>query len=120
GRRGSAALSVAIVAIGCALALVGIAPAGDPEKGAAYFFGAGALLLIGGLAVCCALLIETAHGAAERLTVSVLGVRNSARRLGRSLSAIGLLACGSFLVIAVGANRHDAREGAERRSSGTG
>jgi putative ABC transport system permease protein len=47
-------------------------------------------------------------------------VRNSVRRQGRSLATVALLACGSFLVIAVGANRQDPRQSAERRSSGTG
>src|SRR5204863_7983227 len=93
---------------------------GGHERGPAYFFAAGALLLIGGLAACRVLLTRMARGSTEQLTVSVLAVRNSARRMGRSLSAIGLLACGSFLVIAVGANRLDSREGANLRACGTG
>jgi hypothetical protein len=47
-------------------------------------------------------------------------MRNAGRRAGRSLAIIGLLACGVFLVMAVGANRHDPMAGAERRDSGTG
>jgi putative ABC transport system permease protein len=47
-------------------------------------------------------------------------LRNSTRRVGRSLAVVGLLACGVFLVIAVGANRHDPSAQASRRDSGTG
>jgi len=55
-----------------------------------------------------------------RLKLSSLGLRNSARRVGRSLATVVLLACGSFLIISVSANRSDPTQGAERRSSGTG
>lgn len=93
----------------------------EGESAAGAFFGAGALLLISGLCACRALLArwESAQ-ATEALNLTALGRRNSARRIGRSLAAISLLASGSFLVVAVGANRHDAGHGAERRSSGTG
>ena len=120
---GTPSLSVAIVAVGSALVLSIAALFGGKERGAAYFFGAGALLLIGGMAAChfaMAQLARLARGTSAHFTVGALGLRNSARRLGRSLSAIGLLACGSFLVVSVGANRHDSREGSAQRSSGTG
>jgi putative ABC transport system permease protein len=120
GKRG-AGLPTAGFCLLAAAALSVLALGADHTAAAGYFFGAGALLLIGGLAACRALLgrIET-EVAARRLTIGGLGVRNSVRRRARSLSAIALLACGSFLVIAVGANRHDAAAGAEKRSSGTG
>lgn len=103
------------------LALGYAAKAGRGEGAAGAFFGAGALLLIGGIAACRAALARWERGSAgARLTLSSLGVRNSVRRTGRSLGAIALFACGSFLVVAVGANRHDPDEGARRRASGTG
>jgi putative ABC transport system permease protein len=49
-----------------------------------------------------------------------LGLRSNGRRRRRSLATIGLLACGVFLVVAIGAFRLDARLDATRRSSGTG
>jgi ABC-type antimicrobial peptide transport system permease subunit len=104
-----------------ALALVIVALGAGHEWAAAVFFGAGALFLISGIAACRRLLAGMEQDAGARtLTVGSLGVRNSARRWGRSLSAIALLACGSFLVIAVGASRHDPNHDAEKRSSGTG
>jgi ABC-type lipoprotein release transport system permease subunit len=49
-----------------------------------------------------------------------MGWRGSARRRGRSLACIGLLACGVFLLISVGAFRLDPNDGAQERWSGTG
>jgi putative ABC transport system permease protein len=122
-RRGSLGPGVptAVVCLLGAVGLVVAAQSGGHERAAGYFFGAGALLLIGGLALCRAFMARLDRvSAAQHLTVGSLGIRNSVRRLGRSLTAVGLLACGSFLVIAIGANRHDPNEGAHRRSSGTG
>jgi ABC-type antimicrobial peptide transport system permease subunit len=110
-----------VVAFVLSLVLVGAALTGDHTSAAGTFFGAGALLLIAAIAACRALLVRIERAAGDRgLTIGSLGTRNSARRWGRSLSAVALLACGSFLVVAVGANRHDPHEGAHLRSSGTG
>ena len=88
---------------------------------AGAFFGAGALLLIGTLGLSQAVL-RIAAGGWNRPMVSLqgLGLRNATRRSGRSLAIIGLLACGVFMVVAVGANRHDPRKEATGRDSGTG
>ena len=109
----------AVTAIG-ALALAFVAAKGDAGTAAGAFFGAGALLLISGIAFCRAVLAKLERARSQTLSLTNLGVRNIARRSGRSLSAVGLLACGSFLVIAIGANRHDPAVDAEKRSSGTG
>ena len=53
-------------------------------------------------------------------TLSDLAARSIARRRKRSLATIALLASGSFLIVAVGANRLDANRDATKRSSGTG
>jgi hypothetical protein len=54
------------------------------------------------------------------VTLGVLGFRGSIRRHKRSLAIVALLACGTFMVIAVGANRRDATRSAFDRPSGTG
>jgi hypothetical protein len=84
------------------------------------FFGAGALLLIGTLGLSQAVL-RIAAGGWNRAMVSLqgLGLRNATRRGGRSLAIIGLLACGVFMVVAVGANRRDPAHEAHGRDSGT-
>lgn len=119
----------AVVALVGAVVLGIAAATARPEQAAGFFFGAGALLLLAGMAGCRHLLATLdpapARGAgapphAARFTLGGLGVRGSARRPGRSLATVALLACGAFLVVAVGANRHDPTRGAELRSSGTG
>jgi putative ABC transport system permease protein len=49
-----------------------------------------------------------------------IGVRNNTRRPVRSLTLIGLLACGLFIVFTVGANRVISTQDVEKRESGTG
>jgi len=122
-RRFLPGVPTAAVAAVLALAVAGGAGLRAPDAAAASgaFFGAGALLLIAGVAACRAVLARAERReAAAALSVGTLAVRNSARRTGRSLGAAALLACGSFLVVAVGANRHDPAADAARRTSGTG
>jgi len=112
---------VALVCAMAALALVGWALASGDTANAGAFFGAGALLLAAGLASGAACLSRLAGASnARRLTLGGLGVRNCARRRSRSLSTLGLLACGSFLVASIGVFRLDPERDAEKRSSGTG
>jgi len=113
-------LVTAIAAIGAVVLLV-VIRTGDSGTAAGAFFGAGALLLIAGLGLSHALLRILGGYCKKPLSSLVsLALRNSTRRSGRSLAVVGLLACGSFLVIAVGANRHDPLADAHRRDSGTG
>lgn len=92
----------------------------DDSGAAGLFFGAGALLLLAGLAAASAWL-KRLEAAAEtrRLTIGGLGVRNATRRRRRSLSVIGLLACGSFLIASIGVFRLDAVRDVGR-AGGTG
>ena len=59
-------------------------------------------------------------GSSSGLSLVAMGIRGSSRRIKRSVATIGLLACGSFLVVSVGANKLDAVKGAFQRSAGTG
>jgi putative ABC transport system permease protein len=102
-----------------ALVILTMAGAGTDARAAGAFFGAGALLLICCLGLAYTFLTRYVSGFGHE-GLTGMGLRNSARRRGRSLATIGLLACGSFLIIAVGANRHDSTKDAEKRSSGTG
>jgi ABC-type lipoprotein release transport system permease subunit len=119
--RGRFAVILAIVAFAGAAALMLLVRGGDSQSTAGTFFGAGALLLIGALSLCHALLSIAAGGLSRPLiSLQGLGFRNTARRRGRSLGIIGLLACGVFMVVAVGANRHDPLRQPQSRDSGTG
>src|SRR5207247_2062800 len=55
-----------------------------------------------------------------QLTLGGLGVRSCARRRKRSLATMALLACGCFVIVAIGVFRLDANRDAGERSSGTG
>jgi ABC-type antimicrobial peptide transport system permease subunit len=117
----SRSAAVAATSSVAALALIGWAAARSDTANAGAFFGAGALLLVAGLSFCSAYLTKLGNAAkAMKFTLSGLGVRNCARRRSRSLSTLGLLACGSFLIVSIGVFRLDAVRDAEKRSSGTG
>jgi len=108
----------------CAVGAIGLGLAMKDAQGqmkAGGFFGAGMLLLVSCLCVCHAWLGKMATGGgASFATLGAMGWRGSARRRGRSLACIGLLACGVFLLVAVGAFRLDPNDGAQERWSGTG
>ncbi len=111
------------VAGGAAIGAMLILPVAlkDSDAAVGAFFGIGGLLLVGGIGASYAVIALLARSSeARRMTLIGLGTRNNARRPGRSLATVGLLACATFLIVAVGANRHDALAHADRRESGTG
>jgi putative ABC transport system permease protein len=113
--------AVALVTGLGALALVGGALAKHDSADVESFFGGGALLLISGIAVAaCWFRALNARAVSRPLTLTSLGVRGCTRQRKRSLSIIALLASGAFLIIAVQANKLDARQDGQRRGSGTG
>ncbi|MDA7915995.1 FtsX-like permease family protein [Verrucomicrobia bacterium] len=85
------------------------------------FFGAGSLFLIGGLTLAASVIRSMDSDSTDaQLSLTKAGFRNAARRRKRSLAVVSMLACGSFMVVAVGANKLDALKNAGERSSGTG
>ncbi len=118
--RGRFGIAVAVAAFAGAAVLLTVVQGGDSQTVAGVFFGAGALLLLGTLALSHATL--RILGGWDRPLVSLqgLGFRNATRRSGRSLAVVALLACGVFMVVAVGANRHDSPAEPRNRASGTG
>jgi ABC-type lipoprotein release transport system permease subunit len=104
-----------------ALALVGSALAKRDKADVEAFFGAGSLFLICGMASAAVWLRKLGDRAASRaLTLPRLGVRGCARQRKRSVAIVALLASGSFLIVAVEANKLDANRDHGQRSSGTG
>lgn len=113
----------AAIALVSAVAAVAIMAAtmSDGTASSPAFFGGGALLLIAGIAAAFALLhVLSRSASAEALSVAAMGIRSATRRRTRSVATVALLAAGSFMVIAVAANRLDAEADAHKRSSGTG
>jgi putative ABC transport system permease protein len=110
------------------LPFVGLAVAGvlvvfgflKPQQNpAGLFFSAGSLLLISLLGFIRLYFIQLARGQG-RFTLAALGVRNLGRRRTRSLTVVGLLASGGFMVFAVSSMQENIEKGASERSSGTG
>lgn len=114
-------LWVALASMTVAVALLALVGTGSSRAVSATFFGIGVLVLISGIGFGYALLsMGHAHRAKAMLSLGGLGLRNAMRRRGRSISLVGLLACGVFLVISVAANKHDPLANAAKRDSGTG
>jgi len=91
----------------------------DDPHAAASFFSAAALLLVAGIAFAHAYLASRTKSTSPAIGIADLATRNAARRRGRSLATVAMLASGTFIVVAVGANRLDSAT--ERgRASGTG
>ena len=120
GRR-PVSLYVAGAALAGAAAIVASVGARRDPNAMIAFLGVGALLLTAGLASSWWLLGRLAlRGRAGALSLRGLGLRNSAKRRGRSLAIIGMLGSGVFMVAAISAHRKDPLEGADRPASGTG
>jgi len=118
--RLSSALLAAVTAI-AAVVIVTSVGGGDSTAVSVSFFSAGSLLLIAGLTLTWAVLKMVAGTWKNPVaSLSGLALRNSTRRSGRSLAVVGLLASGTFLVIAVGANKQNPLAQADQRDSGTG
>jgi len=118
---GGWSLRIGLSAVAAAIGLVVLSTLVPRRIQTGLFFGSGALLLLGGIFLIRSLLSLTARRiAGSRLTLPSLALRNATRRTGRSLAVASLLACGTFLIVAVGANRRDPFRDASDRSSGTG
>ena len=106
-RRTSWLLGVVALLAGIALAGWGVAQGEQARPD--LFFGAGALVLIGGIFLASAFIRSLEFSSiAERLSITGMGIRSITRRRTRSRAAIALLACGSFLIASIGAFRLDA------------
>lgn len=91
------------------------------EVSPAVFFSVGPLVLVAGVFAMRALFSALSRQTSlENITLGSLGLRGCIRRHKRSLAIVIMLACGTFMVISVGANRRDADRNAFDRKSGTG
>ncbi|MCF7849803.1 MAG: ABC transporter permease, partial [Kiritimatiellales bacterium] len=107
------------VGILAAVGIVVYALAADVESVTMPFFGAGGLLLVSGILFFGELFNRM--GRLERLPdLKGMALRNLSRRRGRSLTVIGLLACGCFMVFAVSSMKEDVTAHADESWSGTG
>ena len=113
--------SFLVGAVATVMALALMFAAGDIQAHPEIFLGAGAILLVAGMALSHWTLAALSGKTSEGIrSIAALAARNAGRRRGRGLAVIGMIAAGSFLVIAVGANRKSAIGDPFRRDSGTG
>jgi putative ABC transport system permease protein len=116
-------LSWVIACTGLVLAIVIILSTspGRGREATGSFFAAGALLLISGIFFAYTFIYKFNEKVEKsQLSLLTIGIRNNLRRKFRSISLMGLLACGIFIVFTVGANRNSAVQDADKRTSGTG
>ena len=118
--RRSNIIGVASLCLGALLLALSVGLGAISPTGA--FFGIGAALLVGFLALFCAQLQRREGRArAETLSLSRLAWRGASRNWMRSMLTVGLLACASFIIVTVAANRKDlVRLDTRERSSGAG
>ncbi|UCE41353.1 MAG: ABC transporter permease [Candidatus Aminicenantes bacterium] len=120
-KRPNTSLIIGLVSWAALLIILVVADFGRGDQAFLFFFLAGTLFLIGGMAFTRVLLYMLGKNTdAVRLSNVNIGIRNNARKHTRSITLIGLLACGLFIVFTVGANRLNALKDSERRDSGTG
>ncbi len=119
-RRPAAWLLGAGLALVVAALVLALAFSPDPSA-APRFFGAGALLLVGGiLLVVWGLRQLGARPPRDQRGLASLALANATRAPGRSLTIVAVLASACFLILAVGAMYRDASFNAWDRSAGTG
>jgi hypothetical protein len=95
-------------------------PAGSHAQEAAMFFAAGGMLLVASMLVIYAFIKGRLSDGQTAFTLGGVGMRNLSRRSWRSIGVAAMLASGTFLVLSVGARRHDPEADAQLRGSGTG
>jgi len=113
-------LIVAILSLVAVVVILIMTPPGRGQDASESFFAAGALLLIGGLALTHVWLTRSSRSLKLHLNLNAIGRRNNVRRRSRSVALVGILAAGVFLTFTVGANKTGVTSSAAKRSSGTG
>ncbi|MCG8407442.1 MAG: ABC transporter permease [Phycisphaerales bacterium] len=119
--RVSRMILVITLALGVTALILPFASDGVPKEYA--FFGGGTALLIAGLAGLSIWLNRDRRSlirSAGTAAMCRLGLRNAGRHRARSLLTAGLIACASFVIIAVGASRRTVDQNALAKDGGTG
>ena len=113
-------LGLSVTAAIAALCMVAYVFIAGIENMVPMFFGAGSMLLLAGLGFTGVALRSMEKKSTDHLSIGAIGIRNASRRRGRSLTAVGLLACGSFMVFAVSSMQENIEKHTAHRWSGSG
>ena len=114
---------LAFASLGLAMLLMALAFLTQATSSVGLFFGIGTSLLVAGLAFFSLWLwsFRQAPIHPEAIALSArIAVRNSARNPGRSLLSTALVGSACFVIVAVGANRHEPDQDLLHKESGTG
>ncbi len=106
-RSGKIARVIGLVSLGLALAMILYALVSGLNTSSSLFFGSGALLLIAGLTLLNAWFRQRDRQSGTLAGIWQMAAKNNARRPGRSMLCVALVACASFMIVSVGANRKD-------------
>jgi len=117
--RRRAAPWVAGLAFAGALGLAAAAAATGRTEDPGLAFGAGALVLVAGLAALSTWLGRRGR-ARPVASLAAMAARSSAANPGRGLLSVALVAAASFVLVLVGASRRDLGDSWTERASGTG
>lgn len=117
-RKSGRGRMTALFCLGAAAAVLCLGVSSQGLEAAGVFWAAGSLTLAGGLFLCRWFLARPRS--LGSLRPASLGAANATRRPGRSLAVVAMLACGIWLVLAVGLNRRGLPGDPDRRDSGTG
>ena len=109
-----------MLSAGCAMVLVWVGLDFEGEKLAGSFFGAGFFMLLSGIGVFLLMLEGRRFRQRAVSTLSTLALSNLLRNKGRSLSVVGMVSGGVFLVSAVNAFRLVDDFSDSGRETGTG
>jgi hypothetical protein len=114
-----------LAALMAAIAVAALAgsTAGGGKDATAMFLTSGIAMLVAWQCFLSGWMRRSAQGArgsGRRVGVARLGVRNGARCPSRSVLTAGLLACATFVIVAVAANRHTPADRPPEKSSGDG
>lgn len=122
-RRGTRGPAVTAIAFATAAAILIALSAGHVIPRPPAFFASGTALLIAAMAALllwCRLPSRGSITGRGWRAIGRLGVRNAVRNPARTLLAAGLVACATFVIVAVGASRPVGPTAPEERGSGTG
>jgi ABC-type antimicrobial peptide transport system permease subunit len=106
----------------CLVIIIWFTGGGKAIQNFGFFFLAGSLMLITGLAIFNLFFYKVKNQTRKSTVPNIfsIGIKNMAMKSFNSLTLAALLACGLFIVFTVGANKKNALVNSQSRSSGTG
>lgn len=123
GRPGRLSRVLAPASLGLAVGLLLTTVLTGASSSVGLFFGIGAALLVSGLSFFSLWLRRFRRSPLQPRPYALffrMAARNSARNPGRSLLSVALLASACFVIVAVGANRHEPGRELLEKDSGAG